>query len=302
MKNRFLKILVITTLTVFMLVGCGGTETGADANNGGTNTEVNVNSETENNDDETSQLDLSKYKELEYGYGFLNEEDIDKTYVDGTSLTTLTWEQVNMTIKIKESINLYNPDKSMIGFSKPNIDCTYVIANEEWSFIAFGTEPATNNTYPNGAAYVRTDELKAVMEVIDGNNSSATGDEDTNSVETEVNLEEMYAFAKEICDAAGLVYDESAFADVSLEDIRNIKTSREYAHDVITIPIDKLDEKDSVKQDIVEYLKNNSPAISTRLDGYNGIYYMIESMGIREPKYGEGSSERYEFYLYLRFY
>lgn len=301
MRNKLLTLLIATVLTGSFLVGCGGNETGADVNNGGTNTEANVNTEAESND-EATQFDLSKYEETDYYYMVKDEADIDRTYVDGTEMDLTDMENFNyIAITIKDSLNMYNNEKGIVGYTKPNIECLYFAANDEWSMIAFSTEPVTSEGYPNGAAIVRTDELKAAMEVIDGNDSSAIGNKDTDSVETEVTIEEMYAFTKEICDEAGLVYDESAFADVSLEDIRDIKTSREYAHDVITIPIDKLDEKDSVKQDIVEYLKNNSPAISTR-DGYNGIYYMIESVGIREPKYGEGSSNQYEFYLYLKFY
>lgn len=206
MRNKLLTLLIATVLTGSFLVGCGGSETGADVNNGGTNTEANI------NDGVAAKIDSGKYKEYEYYYGLLNEEDRDKTYVDGTSLTTSTWEQVNMTIKIKESVNLYNPNKELVGLSKPNIDCTYILTNEEWSFVAFGTNFESNDTYPNGAAYIRTDELMAVAEVTGGMNLVV----EEESIETEKTDEDSYvaediAKIKEAIEAAGLIYDESAF-------------------------------------------------------------------------------------------
>lgn len=291
MRNKLLTLLTVTMLAGSLLVGCGGNETGADVNNGGTNTEANI------NDGVAAKIDSGKYKEYEYYYGFLNEEDIDKTYVDGTSLTTLTWEQVNMTIKIKESVNLYNPNKELVGLSKPNIDCTYILTNEEWSFVAFGTNFESNDTYPNGAAYVRTDELMAVAEITGSGNVSAIGDEDTNSVETEVTEEELYAFAKEICDEAGFVYDESAFSNVNLEDIDNFNTLAGYSYRTSNFPIDN---KDEIREDLVQFF--NKILVDEQSKGYNGVNYIIESIEIREPNYGEGSSKQYVYRVYMKVY
>lgn len=201
MKNRFLKLFMITALTVFMLVGCGGNETGAD-NSSNANNEANVNTET----DTTTQVDLDKYEETDYYYMLKEEADMDTTYVDGTNITDKEFEFLqHKAIKIKDSINMYADNKTIVGYTKPNIDCLYLATNGDWSMIAFSTEPVTSEGYPNGAAIVRTDELKAAMEEV--------------VIEEETETKEMSDKAKAFFDKirAGVIEDNKTIEEYGKE-------------------------------------------------------------------------------------
>lgn len=298
MKNRFLKLFMITTLTVYMLVGCGGTETGED-NDAGTNTEANINSEADvNSGDDTTQIEYgvsnpdATYNETEYCYIVSDAAFVEEKYNDGTEFDRTNWNIVNTMIKLNAPISIYNPFKDIIGYMKTDVTLVYVSVDGEWSYLGFAEEVAKDSLYPNGGTYVRTDELKAVMEVIDGNNSSAIGEEDT-----EVTIEEMYVAIKAACDEAGLIYDESAFSSVNLTDFTTKSAPNGYAYMPFTMPIDN---KDAAIPSFIEYLKD---AIKiAQEDGFSGMNYILESVEIREPKYGEGSSKQYVFNLYLKFY
>ena len=108
-----------------------------------------------------------EYVESEYCYVVPGEEYLDTTYVDGEELDTSNWEEVYQIVTIKESINIFNGNKAIMGYLKSGIGCIYVSTNGEWSRVAFGTELGERGDFPKGNVIVRTEDLKAVMEVAD---------------------------------------------------------------------------------------------------------------------------------------
>lgn len=118
---------MITTLTVCMLVGCGGNETGED-NGAGTNTEANVNTEADvNSGDNKTQIEYgvsnpdATYNETEYCYIVSDAAFVEEKYNDGTEFDPTGWTPVNETIKLNEPISIYNPFKDIMGYMKTDV-------------------------------------------------------------------------------------------------------------------------------------------------------------------------------------
>ena len=173
MKNRFLNIFMITVLTVSMLVGCGENETGINTGaDSGTNTEANVDSDANKKGDTSTQIEYgvsnpdATYNETEYCYIVSDASFVKEKYNDGTEFDRTNWTPVNTMIKLNAPISIYNPFKDIMGYMKTEVMVVYVSVDGEWSYLGFAGEVAKDGLYPNGGTYVRTDELKAVMEEI----------------------------------------------------------------------------------------------------------------------------------------
>lgn len=200
MKNKIVTLLTLFMLTGVMLVGCGGTETGAD--NGGTNTEVGTNSE------ETEKVDMSIYTEGATYYKITDKENYDYSLVDGEELQDAYWEEVNQVVKIKDSLDIHNYRKEKFGFTKENIECVYYKINGDWSVIYLSTD------FTEGRAFVKTDELKASMEVI-----GTSEGPNFNNASNDTKTDEMSEEAIEILDKIRQgVADENARKAAYLEE------------------------------------------------------------------------------------
>ena len=287
MKNRFLKLLTLFMVAGSLFVGCGSNETGTD-NGADANTDTTVNAEEDTKgDDVDAQVDLDKYEETDYYYMVKDEADIDRTYVDGTEMDLSDMENFNyITITIKDSINMYNNEKGIVGYTKPNIECLYFAANDEWSMIAFGTEPVTNEGYPNGAAIVKTEELKAAMEEVNNDDSTDDGGSEDSYVTEDI------AKIKSAIEAAGLIYDESAFKDEDLNAYPNLQAYTDDLRKNGTM----------AEADVYGYLLNNLPmgmndeqiipAFTEFMKPYAGKSFMIEIIS------DEGRN--YDFNVYIK--
>ena len=282
MKNKMIKLIFSFILTGSLLVGCGGSEAGTE-NGGNANNETNVNSET----DATAQVDLDKYEETDYYYMVKDEADIDRTYVDGTEMDLSDMENFNyITITIKDSINMYNNEKGIVGYTKPNIECLYFAANDEWSMIAFGTEPVTNEGYPNGAAIVKTEELKTAMEEVNNDDSTDDGGSEDSYVTEDI------ATIKSAIEAAGLIYDESAFKDEDLNAYPNLQA---YSDDLRK-------NGTMAEADVYGFLFNNLPigmndeqiipAFTEFMKPYAGKSFMVEIVS--------DAGRNYDFNVYIK--
>ena len=133
MKNRFLKLLTLTMLIGTLLVGCGGKETSIEANNGNStsaSTEANFS-------DNIAKIDKDiEYTETAIAFLIANESDIDKSMVDGTDVPNTTRENVEYTVRVNASVDLFNKGKERIGYLKDGMTIAYVQIDNEWCIAA----------------------------------------------------------------------------------------------------------------------------------------------------------------------
>ena len=162
----------------------------------------------------------------------------------------------------------------------------YFAANDEWSMIAFGTEPVTNEGYPNGAAIVKTEELKTAMEEVNNDDSTDNGNSEDSYVTEDI------ATIKAAIEAAGLIYDESAFEGEDLTSYPNL----------IAYTDDLRKNGTMAEADVYGYLLNNLPigmddeqiipAFTEFMKPYVGKSFMIEIVS--------DAGRNYDFNVYIK--
>ena len=182
MKNRFLTLLTVTMLAGSILVGCGGNETGADANTGsGTNVEVNEET-NKDNDDVSAKIDPNiEYTETAIAFLVSNDSDVDKSMVDGTEVPDITEDvaenSVEYKVTFKKEVNLYAKDKSIVGYLKPNVVVAFAEIKDGWAIV--GSTDYTE-TY-----FLLMSEVASVIEITEDPNSAIVNEEDDTVEDTE---------------------------------------------------------------------------------------------------------------------
>ena len=128
-------------------------------------TEVTEESESDSGTEEKSGLATIQegiaYIEGEYYFVVPSTEYLDTTYADGEELDVTNWERIEKLITIHASINMFDSNKNIMGYLKPEIQCIYISTNGEWSRITYGTDLMTSN----GSVFVRTEDLKRVTDI-----------------------------------------------------------------------------------------------------------------------------------------
>ncbi len=154
----------------------------------------NVKNEVKNTEDTTYIEDTMhtedvvdteiSYVETNSCFRVKNSSDIDKTLSDGEIMDWKKWDRIENHILLKESIDIYNADKGKVGYTKPNIKAVYVAADGEWSHLAIGES--------GYSVYARTDELLAVMEEVETENTEMSNHKTDNASPKEDSEEPTY--------------------------------------------------------------------------------------------------------------
>lgn len=173
-------------------------------------------------------------------------------------------------IQITESIDVYNDYGIKCGTLHTGVEFRLYSYTEEWACIWVTNEPPI---------YVKAKELQSVI---------ADGYEKLNLLNPEgISETEMYAFVRAALDKAGLIYDESAFANVDVSTFSNDYTPNGYGFLSCSFPVATREETEPA---FIEFIKMHS-----------GRQYIIKSVEIREGTPNEGPGMFYIFNLYLKF-
>lgn len=159
-KRKIITKLCFIVLACSLLSACNAAKTDNDISGTEVQTEQQTLTEGGQNADE------SIYKETECYFVLKDLNKADKTLVDGNTLSR-KGTVVDKTIVMIDSIDIYNAQKSKVGYTKENIECYYECDMGEWSFIIFD----------EGGFFVLTEELLTLSEVPEKDNVIVENDE-----------------------------------------------------------------------------------------------------------------------------
>lgn len=154
-KNKIIAMLCFTVMVCGLFSACGNTKTDSNLSDTEIQTQKTEDSIQIENTVQTENVPTSIYEEKDYYFVVKNNKDADTTLVDGEMLRR-NGDIVDKTITLTDSVDIYNAQKSRVGYTKTGTECYYECAMGEWSFVLF-------NEY---GFYVRTEELVAVAEGI----------------------------------------------------------------------------------------------------------------------------------------
>ena len=144
-KRKTIAMLCLMVMVCILLSACGNTKTINEIKG------TEVQTQNTENTVQTENVETSIYVEKDCYFVVKDINKADKTLVDGEILGRVG-DVINQNIILKDSIDIYNAQKSKVGYTKANVECYYECTIGDWSFIIFD----------EGGFYVLTEELLSV--------------------------------------------------------------------------------------------------------------------------------------------
>ena len=144
-KRKTIAMLCLMVMVCILLSACGNKKTSNEIKG------TEVQTQNTENTVQTENVETSIYVEKDCYFVVKDINKADKTLVDGEILGRVG-DVINQNIILKDSIDIYNAQKSKVGYTKANVECYYECTIGDWSFIIFD----------EGGFYVLTEELLSV--------------------------------------------------------------------------------------------------------------------------------------------